>query len=137
MISDSRLVRSLLLNFYFRHSAIKSLTLTTDHFTNVAVIGVGTFGRNHARVYHQLAQQGEPVRLVGVVDKSLERADQIAREFGCRSFGVVHQDGAAWSGSGPRSQTPQISTPSSHATSGCAQTSAAWSGSTRCSFRPR
>lgn len=57
----------------------------------MAVIGVGTFGRNHARVYHQLAQQGEPVRLVGVVDKNLERADQIAREFDCRSFGSVDQ----------------------------------------------
>jgi predicted dehydrogenase len=57
----------------------------------VAVIGVGTFGRNHARVYHQLAQQGEPVRLVGVVDKNLERADQIARDFDCRSFGSVDQ----------------------------------------------
>lgn len=52
---------------------------------------MGTFGRNHARVYHQLAQQGEPVRLVGVVDKNLERADQIAREFGCRSFGSIEQ----------------------------------------------
>jgi len=31
------------------------------------------------------------VRLVGVVDKNLERADQIAREFGCRSFGSVEQ----------------------------------------------
>ncbi len=54
-------------------------------------MGVGTFGRNHARVYHQLAQQGEPVRLVGVVDKNLERADVIAREFGCRSFGSIDQ----------------------------------------------
>jgi predicted dehydrogenase len=57
----------------------------------VAVIGVGAFGRNHARVYHQLAQQGEFVRLVGVVDKNLERADVIAREFGCRSFGSIDQ----------------------------------------------
>ncbi len=57
----------------------------------MAVVGVGTFGRNHARVYHQLAQQGEPVRLVGVVDHDLERADVIAREFGCRSFGSIDQ----------------------------------------------
>ncbi len=57
----------------------------------MAVVGVGTFGRSHARVYHQLAQQGEPVRLVGVVDKNLERADQISREFDCRSFGSIDQ----------------------------------------------
>jgi len=57
----------------------------------VAVIGVGAFGRNHARVYHQLAQQGEPVRLVGIVDADAARADGVAREFGCRAFGSVEQ----------------------------------------------
>jgi predicted dehydrogenase len=57
----------------------------------VAVVGVGVFGRNHARVYHELEQQGEPVRLVGVVDPNLDRADAVAREFGCRAFGSVEQ----------------------------------------------
>jgi predicted dehydrogenase len=55
------------------------------------VIGVGAFGHNHARVYHQLAQQGEPVRLVGIVDADPARADAVAREFGCRAFGSVEQ----------------------------------------------
>ncbi|MGH9501612.1 MAG: Gfo/Idh/MocA family oxidoreductase [Terriglobales bacterium] len=62
-----------------------------DNFINVAVIGVGAFGRNHARIYHQLAQQGEAVRLVGVVDQDLVRADAVAREFGCRAFGSIEQ----------------------------------------------
>jgi predicted dehydrogenase len=62
-----------------------------DHFINVAVIGVGAFGRNHARVYHQLAQQGEAVRLLGIVDHDLARADTVAREFGCRAFGSSEQ----------------------------------------------
>jgi predicted dehydrogenase len=57
----------------------------------VAVIGVGVFGRNHARVYKELEQQGEAVRLVGVVDPNLARADAVAREFGCRAFGSVKQ----------------------------------------------
>lgn len=57
----------------------------------MAVVGVGVFGRNHARVYHELEQQGLPVRLVGVVDTNLDRADAVAREFGCRSFGSVEQ----------------------------------------------
>ncbi len=57
----------------------------------VAVVGVGVFGRNHARVYKELEQQGESVRLVGVVDPQLERADAVAREFGCRAFGSVDQ----------------------------------------------
>jgi predicted dehydrogenase len=54
-------------------------------------VGVGVFGRNHARVYHELEQQGEPVRLVGVVDPNLDRADAVGREFGCRAFGSVEQ----------------------------------------------
>ena len=49
------------------------------------------FGRNHARVYKELEQQGEAVRLVGVVDPDVNRADAVAREFGCRSFGSVSQ----------------------------------------------
>jgi len=57
----------------------------------VAVVGVGVFGRNHARVYRELQQQGEAVRLVGVVDPNLDRADAVAREFGCRAFGSVEQ----------------------------------------------
>ncbi len=65
--------------------------MSPENVINVAVIGVGAFGRNHARVYQQLAQQGEPVRLVGVVDPDLSRADSVAREFGCPAFGSVEQ----------------------------------------------
>ena len=56
----------------------------------VAVVGVGSFGRNHARVYHDLqsapAADGSPVELAAVVDASLERAEAIAREFNCRAY---------------------------------------------------
>lgn len=52
---------------------------------------MGVFGRNHARVYKELEQQGEAVRLAGVVDPDLDRADAVAREFGCRAFGSVEQ----------------------------------------------
>ena len=55
------------------------------------MVGVGVFGRNHARVYRELEQQGEAVRLVGVVDSNLDRADAVAREFACRAFGSVEQ----------------------------------------------
>ncbi|MFI5072175.1 MAG: Gfo/Idh/MocA family oxidoreductase [Terriglobales bacterium] len=58
---------------------------------NVAVMGVGAFGRNHARVYHELSKQDESVRLVGVADPDISRADAVAREFGCRAFGSVEQ----------------------------------------------
>ena len=52
---------------------------------------MGAFGRNHARVYHQLAEQGEPVTLAAVVDPDVSRADSIAREYGARAFGSVEQ----------------------------------------------
>jgi len=64
--------------------------LSKEFPINVAVIGVGAFGRNHARVYHQL-HQSRSVRLVGVVDSNTRRADAVAREFGCKSFGSVEQ----------------------------------------------
>jgi predicted dehydrogenase len=44
----------------------------------VAVVGVGDFGRNHARVYRQL----EGAELVGVLDVDSERARRVADEFG-------------------------------------------------------
>jgi len=64
--------------------------LDKNHPINVAVIGAGAFGRNHARVYQSLQQAGS-VRLVGVVDPDTSRADSVAREFGCKAFGSVDQ----------------------------------------------
>jgi predicted dehydrogenase len=55
------------------------------------VVGVGVFGRNHARVYKELELQGEPVRLLGVADPDVNRADAVAREFECKAFGSVYQ----------------------------------------------
>ncbi len=52
---------------------------------------MGAFGRNHARVYKELEQQGEPLRLLGVVDQDVACADAVGREFGCRSFGSLDQ----------------------------------------------
>ncbi len=54
------------------------------------MVGVGAFGRNHARVYRQLEEAGI-VRLVGVVDADTTRANTVAREFECKAFGSVGQ----------------------------------------------
>jgi len=43
------------------------------------VVGVGSMGRNHARVYSEL----EEVELVGVCDRDASRAGEIAQRFGC------------------------------------------------------
>jgi predicted dehydrogenase len=69
---------------------VRSTYLSQEFPINVAVIGVGAFGRNHARVYRELQQAGS-VRLVGVVDPETGRADAIADEFGCKAFGSVEQ----------------------------------------------
>jgi predicted dehydrogenase len=57
----------------------------------VAIVGAGAFGKNHARVYDLLAQQGVPVQLAGVVDTDLARAEAVAREYGAKAFGSVTQ----------------------------------------------
>ena len=69
----------------------RELLLAQETSVRVAVIGVGAFGRNHARVYHQLAVQGEPVKLVAVVDQNPVHGDRVAKEFGCRAFGSIEQ----------------------------------------------
>jgi predicted dehydrogenase len=51
----------------------------------VAVVGVGDFGRNHVRVYHEL----EEAELVGVVDADAARAGAAAQEFSVRAFDTI------------------------------------------------
>lgn len=48
----------------------------------VAVIGVGFWGKNHARVYNEL----EEAELVAVCDLVKERAETIARRYGCNAY---------------------------------------------------
>lgn len=62
-----------------------------DTPVNVAVIGVGAFGRNHARVYRELEQQGEAVRLAAVVDTNLALARKTAEEFQVEAFASIEQ----------------------------------------------
>ena len=71
---------------------------STSDALRVGVVGVGSFGRNHARVYRDL--QSDPshnVQLVGVVDADFALAQAVAREFGTsafRSIGELIQAGA-------------------------------------------
>ncbi len=58
---------------------------------NVAVVGVGAFGRNHTRVYRELEQQGDHVRLAAVVDSNSEHARRIASEYGVAAFESIEQ----------------------------------------------
>jgi predicted dehydrogenase len=65
--------------------------LANQSAIRVAVVGVGAFGRNHARVYHELEQQAHNVELVGVVDSNHAVAEAVAREFGCRALGDLEE----------------------------------------------
>jgi len=51
---------------------------------------VGAFGRNHARVYRDLAQKGE-VEFVGIVDHDHARASAVAAEFGTHVFTSIDE----------------------------------------------
>jgi predicted dehydrogenase len=52
-----------------------------------AVVGAGSFGRNHVRVIHQL----ENVELAAVVDSDLSKAQQLASEFESSPFASIDQ----------------------------------------------
>ena len=53
----------------------------------VAVVGTGEFGRNHVRVYGEMAD----VELVGIVDQDAERAEKTAQEFHTKSFQGIEE----------------------------------------------
>jgi len=61
---------------------------------NVAVLGVGSLGRHHARIYAELAAQGM-VRFAGVHDTNVAAASQIASEHKIRAFTSVDEAIAA------------------------------------------
>jgi predicted dehydrogenase len=59
-----------------------SLETQPGRKVRVAVVGAGDFGRNHARVYRELAD----AELVGIVDPNAERAARAAAEFSTQIF---------------------------------------------------
>ena len=65
--------------------------LLSDHTPiRVAVAGAGAFGRNHARVYHELQQQGEAV-LAGILDLDADRAQRVAQPFGVAAYSSLEE----------------------------------------------
>ena len=57
----------------------------TDRPVRVGVVGVGSLGQWHARVYSEL----DAIELVGVCDADPERAREISERYGTRVFGSV------------------------------------------------
>jgi predicted dehydrogenase len=54
----------------------------------VAVVGTGSLGREHVRIYSELARAGQ-VELVGIYDEIPETAQRIAAKHGVRAFGSL------------------------------------------------
>ena len=62
-----------------------------ERLLRIAVIGVGSFGRNHARVYRELANEQQAgaagkLELAAVVDRDRARAEAVAAEFGAHAY---------------------------------------------------
>src|SRR5437868_1719517 len=60
----------------------------------VAVLGVGSLGKEHARIYAELAKAGQ-IEFVGVHDAVAETARKIAEKCQVRAFGSVAEAAAA------------------------------------------
>ncbi|HEV2021440.1 MAG TPA: Gfo/Idh/MocA family oxidoreductase [Terriglobales bacterium] len=65
--------------------------MTSDKPIRAAVVGVGAFGCNHARVYRELAQQDGNVELAGLVDSHPARAAAAATEYGTAAFASLKE----------------------------------------------
>ncbi len=57
--------------------------------TKVAVIGAGSFGKNHARAYYELQNEGTPIELVAVVDADITRANEHAGKYSVPAYSSV------------------------------------------------
>src|ERR1039457_2143379 len=60
----------------------------------VAVLGVGSLGKEHTRIYAELAATGQ-VELIGVFDTSADTARKIAAKYNARIFNSVAEAAAA------------------------------------------
>ncbi|MBV8553713.1 MAG: Gfo/Idh/MocA family oxidoreductase [Acidobacteriaceae bacterium] len=63
----------------------------SDEKIRVAVIGAGSFGRNHVRILSHMAG----VELAAIVDSDHERARKLAQEHGSQAYAAVEQMPAA------------------------------------------
>lgn len=60
----------------------------------VAVVGTGSLGKEHVRIYSELARAGR-VELAGIYDSVTETAQKIAAKYGVRAFTSVAEAAAA------------------------------------------
>jgi predicted dehydrogenase len=74
--------------------------MSTEHATQdtshvrVSVLGAGSLGKEHVRIYSELAAAGQ-VEFAGVYDTVAETAQRFAQKYGVRAFGSVAEAAAA------------------------------------------
>ena len=60
----------------------------------VAVLGVGSLGQNHARLYAELAKAGQ-IEFAGIYDANADTARKIAAKHGAKIFNSIADAAAA------------------------------------------
>jgi len=80
--------------FTFPDVAAGGYTAAMSATIRVGVIGVGALGKEHARIYAELAAAG-PVALSGVYDTHAETSQRVAAKCGTRAFGSPDEAAAA------------------------------------------
>ena len=67
---------------------------TTTNTIKVSVIGAGALGKEHARIYSELAAAGK-VEFMGVHDSAKETSHRVAARHRVQAFGTIEEAGAA------------------------------------------
>ena len=65
--------------------------MASSHPLRIAVVGAGAFGRNHLRVYRELEQAGQAIKLAAVVDCDPAVAAEAAAKFGIPGFATIEE----------------------------------------------
>ena len=68
--------------------------VSTSDKVKVAVLGAGSLGKEHVRIYAELAAAGQ-IEFVGVYDTSAETAQRFAQKYGICTFGSADEAAAA------------------------------------------
>ncbi len=92
--SRSSPTKSSRISFPLAGSVCENQNVTNNSPIRVAVVGVGSFGRNHARVYSDLQKNpvsGLNLELAAIVDADKERASAIAKEFGAQAYSSIEE----------------------------------------------
>src|SRR5262249_51070537 len=76
------------------HSSVQSAAMVASDKIKIAVLGTGSLGKEHARLYAEFARAGE-IEFVGVFDVSPEAARRVAGQCGTRVFSSVAEAVAA------------------------------------------